>query len=151
MVIDDRIEALVRGALGAVVKEDGDKLDAALGAFPDQESLRQGLQIANAICMFIVFEEYDGRPTVEETRLLAESVAGLSSWAGIRADDANTYFTTVLNGQPLVDAMDAQSAVMLTFLITGNMLASSEKIGKDEWWFNYLDRVEAAIEATSGA
>ena len=134
--------------LGAVVKEDSDKLDATVAAFPDQESLQQGLQLTNAINAFIVFQEYDGRPTAEETRLLAESVAGLSSWADLRAADVRTYFDTVLNGQPLARVMDAQGAVMLPFLVAGNMLASSENIGEGEWWFNYLDRVEAAIEAT---
>jgi len=43
----------------------------------------------------------------------------------------------------LVEAFEPEVPVLLTFVVAGGMLASSHRAGEDEWWFNYLDRIEA--------
>jgi hypothetical protein len=148
MKIDDRIEPLVRSALDAAVKQDEQRFDAALAAFPDGTARLHGLELGVAICGFIVIDAYDGKPSREETRLLAEKVASLSAWAGVSAADADRLLDTILSGKPLADSFDAESAINLIFVVTACILAASEKVGDGEWWFNYLDRVESAIEAT---
>jgi hypothetical protein len=42
----------------------------------------------------------------------------------------------------------AENAFFPAFIITGILPVASPKGGEGEFWFNYLDRVEAAIEAT---
>jgi hypothetical protein len=144
--IDDRIEPLVRNALDAAVRHDEDRFDAALRGFPDDLARAKGLELAISICLFALIDAYGGVPSAAQTRAAAEEIAGMEEWAGVSVDDVHRYLTAVLNRQ-LVDAMDAQTAVMLTFIVTASILASSSKLQDGEWWFNYLDRVEAALES----
>jgi hypothetical protein len=148
MVIDTQIEPIVRSIFGAVVKRDEDKLDASLKAFPDSAARLEGLKLAIAICGFVVFDAYDGKPTTKEISLLAAEIASLEGWSALTTSEVDKFLDAVLNGKPLGDAFDPTTATMLTYIVTGCLLSSSVKLQEGEWWFNYLDRVEAAIEAT---
>jgi hypothetical protein len=145
--IDDRVEPLVRKTLNAAVKRDIDRLDAALRAFPDEEARRKGLELATAITVAVLHDSHDGKPTPEQVRQAASVFEG-EDWSGITLADAEKYLTTVLAGGSLAEAFDPEAPVVLTFVIAAGLLASSSKVREDEWWFDYLDRIEARLEAT---
>jgi len=147
--IDERIEPLVRAALGAAIKQDVDRLDAALTAFPDDAARRKGLELAVAISGFALFDMYGGKPWAKQVREAASAIAQLAQWLGVTADEANAYFTSLVEGAPLESALDAEAAVPVIFVITATLLAASPRVGQDEWWFNYLDRIEAQLEAAA--
>lgn len=147
MVIDDQVEPLVRRILDAVVKCDEDEFDAALSALSSEDVLPKALELAGAICLYALFDAYEGRPTAEEINLVAETVAEMETWVPLTAGEVNTLLVTLMDNNQLADRFEAQTAVVYTFIVTGSILAASPKIKKGEWWFNYLDRVEAAIEA----
>ncbi|MEU4564750.1 hypothetical protein AB0F72_40745 [Actinoplanes sp. NPDC023936] len=147
MIVDDRVEPLVREIFGAVVKRDEDKLDAVLNSFPDDDSRLKGLHLALAVCGFVVHDAYDGKPTPDEIRLLADEISSMEQWSALSGAQVTEFLDAVLHGKSLTPLFDPVSATMLTYVVTGSLLASSTKIRKGEWWFNYLDRVEAAIEA----
>jgi hypothetical protein len=146
MNIDERVEPLVRQALEGAVKSDENRLDAALKAFPDEATRLAGLRLALAICGAVVLDLYKGQPSGEQRRALAEKVAEMEGWASLTAVDVDTFLTALLAGSPLEEAMDPESVVPLTFIITGSLLSAAPQ-AEDRYWFNYLDHVEAAIEA----
>ena len=54
--------------------------------------------------------------------------------------------SAVTTGKPprLANTAGSVSAV---FVVAANLLATASQPDEGEWWFNYLDKVEAAIEA----
>lgn len=148
MRIDDQVEPLVRKVLDAVVKHEEDRFDAAVQAVLDAGLGPNALELTAAICGFVVFDANEGRPSPMDIRATSEAVAEMESWAELTADEISAFLTAVVNGARLEDAVGAQKGVMLTFVVTGSLLAASPKIKDGEWWFNYLDRVEAALETS---
>lgn len=147
MVIDDQVEPLVREALHGAVKRDDDRLSAALRAFPDEGTRTKGLELALAVTAYLLYDMYDGRPSADELRELAGTVADMESWSDLRSGEINTFLTTALDGKPLDTVLPADDVVMLTFIITASLLASRSEAEDGKRWFNLLDKVEAAIEA----
>jgi hypothetical protein len=47
-------------------------------------------------------------------------------------------------GATVDTVMPIERAVLVTFVLATNLLMSCHRDG--EWWFDYLDRVEAALE-----
>lgn len=147
MKFDDRIESTVRDLFNAVVKSKEGDFEAALRELPDEASRHKALELAVAVCGFVVIDTYDRRPTADETREIAQGVVEAGSWMPLSEQEVATFLTAALNGRPLVEAVGAENAFFLAFIITGILLVASPKVGEGEFWFNYLDRVEAAIEA----
>lgn len=147
MKIDDKIEPLVREALDASVKEDTERLDAALKAFPSEDARRKGLELTVAIAFGVLVDSHDGKPSPEQLRHVAQTVAQMEHWAGVTQDEAHAYLSALVKSESLA-ALDSETTVLLTFVITASLLSSSRKLKQDEWWFNYLDRIEAQLEAT---
>ncbi|MFC7548007.1 hypothetical protein [Plantactinospora sp. GCM10030261] len=147
MIIDDQIEPRVRRILGNVVRREEDEFDSSLRALADPESRAKAIELALTICAFALHDTFDGRPSSEDVRSAAETVADMERWATLTPEEVAAFLTAVLDGKPLNEVLDDATAVMSTFIITGSLLAASPKVGENEWWFNYLDRIEAAIEA----
>jgi hypothetical protein len=145
--IDDRAEEIVRHLFETVVNEDEAGLDAALRSFPDDETRVAAVRLAVAICQFAVLDENGGMPSDRQLGQLAESLADVASWSIAKPDEVRTFLTGVMRDQPVVPPLDPTVAYALTFIVAGTMLASSAKVGPDEWWFDYLDRVEAVLES----
>jgi hypothetical protein len=145
MKINDRVEGLVRDALDAAVKRDSAALDAALRAFPNDDAVREGVALALAICAFIMIDIYEGKPNDDQIRAIAEKAAQMETWAEPTADEVHALLSRLLNGAPLADAMPTENIIILAFVVTASLLASLHL--KEEQWWNYLDRAEAAIES----
>jgi hypothetical protein len=146
MRIDDRIEPLVRQALEGAVKRDGDRLDAALTAFPDETSRLAGLQLVVAICGMTLVELYGDKPSADDIQALADKVAEMEGWASITSGEVSTFLTALINATPLEQALSPERIVPLAFIVTASLLSGAPR-AEGEWWFNRLDQVEAAIEA----
>ncbi|MEU8261373.1 hypothetical protein AB0C02_12225 [Micromonospora sp. NPDC048999] len=146
MKIDDQVEQRVRGALHWIVKEQEDKFTAALQAFPDDASRRAALELLVAIARYVIVEAYSGRPSVDEVQDLAGVIADAESWLPLSRPEVEQYLQAVLTGSPLIEHLEPEAAVVLAFAVAGSLLASRSQ-PSGEWWFNYLDKVEAAIEA----
>jgi hypothetical protein len=151
MKIDSRVEQLVRDTLHWAVKQRPEELDAALAAFPDQATRLAALELLVAIDGFVLLDLFNGvKPNDAQLRAVAEKLAELEAWSTLSADEIDTYLTAVLTGTPLATVLPARIAVALAFIVTASLLSSRPKQG-DEWWFDYLDRVEAVIEAADTA
>ncbi|MGH3729924.1 MAG: hypothetical protein ACRDTU_14425 [Micromonosporaceae bacterium] len=147
MEIDSQVEPLVREALDAAVKKDADRLGTALTAFADEDMWRRGLELTVAIGTVALLDMYDGGPSAEELPEGARAISDMEAWAGLSSDEVRGYLTALANREPLDDKLHPERAVLLVFVVTGSLLSSSPKKREGEWWYQYLDRVEATIAA----
>jgi hypothetical protein len=146
MIIDDRTEPLVRHALEGAVKRDDDRLDAALSAFPDDETRLSGLRLTAAICGAALADLYDTRPSDDQLRVLAQKVAELEAWAVLTPDEVHRFLGAIRDGRPVDRSVPVESLVPLTYVITASLLSSAPR-AEGQWWFNTLDRLESHLES----
>jgi hypothetical protein len=141
------VEPLVREALSALVKADAERFGRALAEFGDQETGATGTQLAAAVAFYVLHEQYRRQPTPKEIPAVAEQVAELEDWTDLTADEIETYIRAYYAGATVDTVMPAGRAVLVSFVLAANLLASYHREG--EWWFDYLDRAEAVLEAAA--
>jgi hypothetical protein len=144
MRIEAHVEPLVRATLDAAVKRDFGKLRTALAAFGDDRTAQQAIELVLAVCSFVLIDIHRGTPNSGQVSGLAEDIADMERWAEPTADEIYTFMTKLLSSEPLAESMPAENIVILGFVVTGSLLSSFRK--DDEDWWDYLDRVEEAIE-----
>jgi hypothetical protein len=143
--IDDRVESLIRDALAAAIKKDIDRLDAAMKAIPASDHARVGELLA-IIGGHAVIDLHSGqRPTDERLQMLAARIAEHEQeWSGLAAEDILPYLR-IITGDT-AQHLDPATTVLMMFVVTASLLAGYPK-PEGQWWFDYLDRIEAVIEA----
>ncbi|GAA2195414.1 hypothetical protein [Micromonospora lupini] len=147
MRIDDRVEVLVRAVLDAAVHRDADRFDGALDALGhSHETLTKAVELTLAISAAVLFEVHDGQPSREQVNDLSRSISHQEQWSEVSADDVQAVLVALTTGNPHRVANSPAGAAAV-FLIAANLLATASQPVEGEWWFNYLDKVEAAIEA----
>lgn len=98
-----------------------------------------------AICGFVVVDLHGGkRPTDEQVRALAAQVAQTESWVELSADEVADFLHLVL-GEPARE-IEVDTGAVMVFVVTASVLAG-RPVPEGQYWFNYLDQVEAALEA----
>ena len=147
MKIDDRIESLVREALTAVVKRDPERLQAAIAAFPDEHALTAGYRLAAAIALYVLQDQYGRQPTPAEVRAVADKLVELEGWTDIQSDEVTRYLTALYGGTRVDEVLLLERAFLVSYVLAGDLLSTCRR--KTEDWWDYLDRAEAAIEASS--
>ncbi|MEU4562963.1 hypothetical protein AB0F72_31670 [Actinoplanes sp. NPDC023936] len=145
--IDFSVEPLVREALGAVVGKDLARLQQALGAFTSDEAAIHGLNLATAVSLYVLYDLNEGvRSTNEELAEIAGEVATAEKWVGPAEDEVNKYLQAAHSGTRVDQILPMERVIILAYVIAANLLASYCDEG--EHWWDFLDRAEAAIEAT---
>ncbi|QOC90425.1 hypothetical protein [Micromonospora craniellae] len=145
MKIDEAVEQRVRDTLHWVVKQNPDEFDKALRSFPDESSRLHALELLARINAYAAIDVFGHRPSLAEIQVLAEKIARSEEWSTASVSEIATFLEAVLGGRALSEALPADSAVFLSFIVAGNLL-SSQPMPEGQWWFDYLDRVEAVIE-----
>lgn len=145
MRIDDRVEPMVRGALAAAVKADAPRFAHALRAFPDDEAAAHGARIAMAVVLYVLEDEYGGRPEPSELRAVATQLAEMEDWADVHADEVVAAVNAAFDGRPGDEVLPPERLYALPFVIAAYTLTAG--CPDDEQWWEYLDRAEAAIDA----
>ncbi|MDG4805244.1 hypothetical protein O7634_00535 [Micromonospora sp. WMMD1120] len=95
---------------------------------------------------FILIDLHGARPTPQQVNALAEEISRMEAWAAVSVGEAASFMNAVVAGQPLTERFTPPNAVVLAFVVAGSLL-SAKPMPEGQWWFNYLDKVEAAIEA----
>jgi hypothetical protein len=145
--INDRVEPLVRNTLDAAVRRDPAGLETAFSRFTSPELAQKGLELATAICVFILFEIHEGKPSSQQIDELSADIQRQEEWIGSSAEEVSTFLKAIADHQPVASVLPEASMVVLPYLIAANLLTTSASPEEGEWWFKYLDKVEAAIEA----
>ncbi|MCG5471012.1 hypothetical protein LADH09A_004985 [Micromonospora sp. LAH09] len=146
MKIDERVEQLVRDGLHWAVKRQPGEFDEALKTFSDESTRQSAMELLVAISAFVSTDICGGKPSPEQIEELATEVAEAESWSSATSPEIEAFLGAALTGRPLSGVLPAGSAVILAFVVAASLLAARPK-PEGEWWFNYLDKVEAAIEA----
>ncbi len=149
MKIDNEVETLVRETLTGVVKSDSDRFQRALAAFPDDKSTAKAVQLATAVALFVLNDVYGRTPTEAEMRAVADKLVDMENWAGVTSDEVTTFLIAAHHHTRADQVLPLERVIVLSFVLAGNLLSSCCKEG--EFWFNYLDRVEATLEAAPGS
>ncbi|MEU7676882.1 hypothetical protein AB0C42_18965 [Micromonospora taraxaci] len=147
MRIDEQVEALVRAVLDAAVHRDAARFDSAMDALgASQEVFTAAVGLTLAVNAAVLFEVHDGLPSAHQVDELSRTISHQEQWAGVSAEDAHAVLSAVTTGPPprIENAAGGMTAV---FVVAANLLATASRPDEGEWWFNYLDKVEAAIEA----
>lgn len=150
MRIDPTTEEPTRELLGHAIRGEYDEFQRGLMGFANDEGLQQALLLAIAIAAYVAVDDNDGkRPTEDDLRELAESLAEIETRITITAEEAHAYLGKVVFGdQSLTDVFSEQDAARLPFIITGLLVAANTNTEAGQKWPEYLDAVEAALEAT---
>ncbi|MFC8299720.1 hypothetical protein [Micromonospora orduensis] len=148
MKIDERVEHLVRDTLHWAVKRQPVEFDEALKAFSDITTQRSAMELLVAISAFVAVDICGGKPSPGQIQELATEVAEAENWSSATHQEVEAFLHTILTGRSLSGVLPAGSAVILAFVVAASLLSSRPK-SEGEWWFNYLDKVEAAIEAAA--
>lgn len=147
-MIDESIEPLVREALAAVVGKDAERLQRAITAFPDSESMTKGIRLAAAVALYALLDLHDGQqPSDGELAEIACDITKAESWTDVSSDEIIKYLTAAYRKARVDQILPADRVIILTFVIAANLVASYHD-DNEEWW-DYLDRAEAALEASS--
>jgi hypothetical protein len=145
MKVDERAEPFVRTAIHAAVQRDFASLDEALQGFPDDETTKAAIELALAVIEFVMIDAHGGMPTAANIRADAEDVCSMETWAEPTVDEVESFLTKLLNGERFAGTVPPENVFILSFVVAANLLSSYRR--DDEKWWDYLDRVEAAIEA----
>jgi hypothetical protein len=142
MKIDKQAEPLVREILAGVAKRDGARFAGGLEALPDERTAQEALKLVLAVAKFVLVDQYKREPTAAEIQRVAAKAAEVEEWSGLGADVFEEIMRSILDQRPV--NLDARMAVAAPFVLAGYLLAAGSK--ENEWWFDYLDRVEATLE-----
>lgn len=136
----------VRELIGAALRVELDKLDADLDRMLD-DARTDAIGHAAVIAWFVTVDDNDGKvPSAEDLRAVAEDAADIEDRVNLSADAIHTYLSKCVFGDVSpFDALSAEDARRLPFIVAGNLLASVRADGEE--WYEYLDRVEAAVAA----
>ncbi|HEY0696235.1 MAG TPA: hypothetical protein VGD43_00315 [Micromonospora sp.] len=147
MKIDERVESLTRAVLDAAVRRDRDAFEAALGAYPDEETARAGLEVTTAIAAFVLLDQYEGNLSEEQLTELAGEISAQESWIGAAPAEIRALLSALVGGVEPDEAIVPERLVPLLYAVTANLLAPGAAPEERKWWLTYLDKVEATLQA----
>lgn len=145
MKVDSAAEAAMRTAIHAAVKRDFGKLDENLRGFGDDETVRAVMELALTVIGFLMIDIHQGVPDDRQVSAVASAIAEQEQWAEPTYDEVNAFLSRLMRGEPFGGVVPAENVFVLAFVVAGNLLSSCRR--DDEKWWDYLDRIEDAIEA----
>lgn len=144
MKIDMKVEPVVREILTGIVKQEPERFAQAMQAVNDNESAATVLQLGVAIGTYVLYDQHDGaRPTPEEIDEIADATLATYEWSTLTKEQAVETITAMVD-QRQANLSPTHVLVAAPFFVAAYGLAAGAD--DDEWWFSYLDRVEAALE-----
>jgi hypothetical protein len=145
--IGDGVERLVREALAAVVGKDSERLQRAIAAFPDNESMTKGIRLATAVALYTLQDLHEGQqPTDDELAEVAGDIAKAETWTDVSSEEIVKYLTAAYHKTRVNQVLPMERVIIVAWVVAANLVSSYH--GDHEEWWDYLDRAESVIEAT---
>ncbi|MEU8214209.1 hypothetical protein AB0C47_00385 [Micromonospora taraxaci] len=145
MKINSSVEAAMRTTIHAAVQRDFAKLDDRLRTLKDDDTAAATVELALALVGFLMVDIHQGRPSDDQISAVAEEVAEAESWAQPTSREVADFLMRLMRGEPFTAAVPSENVIILAFVVAANLLSSCRR--DDEKWWDYLDRVEALMEA----
>jgi hypothetical protein len=146
MKIDSKVEPIVRNTIHTAVISDFSALSRALQGFPDDETTRKSIELGISLIYFLMIDIHEGEPSEEDIRGVAAEVARAEAWAKPTTEEVTTFLLRLMNRERFAGSVSTENVFILTFVVAANLLSSCRR--DDEEWWDYLDRAEAALEAS---
>lgn len=148
MEIDPAVEAPARKLFGFAIRAELDQFERTLTEV-DPTLLGEAVQLATVIAGAVVLEVTGGtQPSDADLRKLAETAAKAEKRYEIAESDVHTYLSRcVFGGENLDELFPPGGALVLPFIITGNLLGSYTHLDQGQDWWEYLDALENAVES----
>lgn len=149
MVIDSAVEAPTRLLFGHVLRDEMDGVETQLNVLVDAGYLDASLALTARISGIVAVDLCDGeRPTDADIRELSSTLADLDDQHGLTDAGAHDYLARVVFGGERLDLVfSVEDATRVPYVVCSLLLASSAKTEDGQEWPDYLDQVEATVEA----
>ncbi|WP_328848655.1 hypothetical protein [Micromonospora zamorensis] len=145
MKINSSVEVTMRATIHAAVKRDFATLDERLRSLKDDDNAAATVELALAVVGFLMVDIHGGRPGDDQIVAVAGEVAEAESWAQPTRREVADFLMKLMRGEPFASAVPAENVIVLAFVVAANLLSSCRR--DDEKWWDYLDRIEATMEA----
>ncbi|MFG1837666.1 hypothetical protein ACLQ29_14925 [Micromonospora sp. DT228] len=145
MKINSSAEAVMRAIIHAAVQRDFAQLDERLRALNDADTAAATVELALGLVGFLMVDIHEGRPSDDQISAVAKEVAEAESWAQPTHREVADFLMRLMRGEPFTVAVPSENVIILAFVVAANLLSSCRR--DDEKWWDYLDRVEATMEA----
>jgi hypothetical protein len=146
--IDDRAEEIARKLFGFAIRAELDDFERSI-ADAKPEILSEARRLSVAVADGVVLVVTEGQqPSDADLRKIAETAASVEKRYELSKDEVHAFLSKVVfGGQALDDVFSTGDAVTVPFIVAGNLLGSYRNAEQDQGWWEFLDEVEAAIEA----
>src|SRR5690606_12173824 len=116
----------------------------------DTATLEQAAALAMSVTGAVAVHVGGTNPPDDATlRTLAATAWKAETNVALDAATVHRYLAECIFGaSTLLDVVPAHEAARLPFLVAGNLLASHAKQDEGQAWTDYLDQIEAALEAS---
>ncbi len=115
-------------------------------ALQNERTVTQAANLTLAVIAAVLSEVHDGAPDRARIGELAQEIAVQERWSGVSREEVASLLQGITTGSP-VRLAEGGSSARVPFVVAAHLLAAASQPDEGEWWFNYLDPVEAAIEA----
>ncbi|MQA01693.1 MAG: hypothetical protein GEV07_02800 [Streptosporangiales bacterium] len=150
MSIDPAIEGPTRKLFGHALRAEFEDFQKTLMAL-DGEKLTSAMQLAANIAAVAVIDACGGEsPSDSDLREVAATISEAEDRYSLTVDELHTYLAKgVFGGEALDQYFAPDDVVRLPFVLAAGVLGAYRDEGED--WWEYLDQIEAAIEAAPEA
>ncbi|MQA82819.1 MAG: hypothetical protein GEV10_30930 [Streptosporangiales bacterium] len=145
MQIQPQVAGTTRVLLGYAVRGEHEEFERALREL-DNDALEQAVALSMSVSGAVAVHVCQANPPSEDAlRTLATTIEKKHA---LDAEEVFTYLSRCIFGSSgLAEVFETHDAVRLPFRIAGTVLDSYAKAERGQTWTDYLDEVEAAIEA----
>lgn len=152
MPISAKVEEPTRELIGHVIHGGQDEFEGKLEGL-DKTTLEQAVALAMSISGAVAAHVSEANPPSDVAlRTLASTVQKVEKEYSLDADEVYRYLSQCIFGSATLSGVfPAHDAVRLPFMIAGNLLASYTKHEQGQAWTDYLDQIEAALQASDPA
>lgn len=150
MRIDPSFEEPARELFGFAIRAELEQFAEKLRSL-DEERLTGALRLAVLVAGRLVLDVTEGeQPSDADLRKMAETAAEVETRYSLDEEKVHTFLARgVFGDAALEEVFSPVDVATVPFLVTGNLLGSYTSIDEGQEWWEYLDQIEAAIEAAA--
>jgi hypothetical protein len=147
--IDKSVESSVREAFAASVAEEPERFETAIEVIADRGETftRDAVNLAIAVDAAALVLLHEGEaPDEDQVQELAHDFVETQSWAGISADVATAFLSSVSRDEtPLPEVLPVGDIAQASVAIGGWLLSAF--LPEDKDWTDFLDEILGRLEA----
>lgn len=150
--INTKVEQALRDAMGHVAHAEADQIEPTLAAL-DDDGRAEALGLCVAIACYVAIDVCERWPNDADVRQLAEDIATTGTTAEqlhLNSKEIYAYLSRTAFGlEPVEDVISDEATATRMMVIVAQRAVLIYRPDKEKGWWEYLDVIEAAIDAAS--